>query len=126
MNTFRVYGLVGLSILSLAFIAPAAQAKKEDPPANQGKAQLNMSSPSVRLSHQTVTISWTTNKPANTSISVATVGSGSPSIVLDEAPTKQHEISIEFLSSGLTYEYIAVSVNESGETVLARGSFVAL
>jgi hypothetical protein len=126
MNTFRVHALVGLSILSLAFIAPAAQAKKEDPPVNQGKAPLKMSSPSVLLSHQTVTISWSTNTPANTSISVATVGSGSPSIVLDEALTRHHEISIGFLSSGLTYEYIAVSVTESGEIVLARGSFVAL
>ena len=126
MNTFRVCGLVGLSILSLAFIAPAAQGKKEDPPGNQSKAPLNMSSPSVQLSHQAVTISWTTNKPANTSISVGTVGSSIPSIVLDETLTKRHEISAQDLSAGFTYEYIAASMTESGEIVLARGSFVAL
>ena len=125
MNISRVYGLVGLSILSLAFIAPAAQGKKEDPPANQGKAPLKMSSPVIDLSPGAVTISWSTNKAADSSIVLSTM-TNDPSIVLGQTAAKHHEISIDPLSPGQTYEYIAASVGESGEIVLARGSFVAL
>jgi hypothetical protein len=126
MNTFRSFGLMGLSILSLVFFALTAHAKNEDAPGQQ-KIPLRMSVPVVERSISSVTIFWTTNKLANGSISLGSIGSGgSPILILDQVPTRHHRLTAEFLVAGLTYEYEVISTDENGETVRYSGSFLAI
>jgi hypothetical protein len=127
MNTFRSFGLMGLSILSLVCLALTAHAKNEDAPGLQRDIPLRMSVPVVERSTSRATISWTTNKLANGSISIGSIGSGgSPTLILDQVPTRHHRLTAEFLVAGLTYEYEVISTDEDGETVRYSGSFLAI
>jgi hypothetical protein len=127
MNTTRRYRLFALTLLSLAFLAPA-EAKKANAPGIQKKIPLTISAaPLVVALPNSVTVSWLTNKESNSSISVTQIpilDGGDGILIFDPTLATEHQVSVDFLVPGANYEYIVVSTDDYGYTVKCTGRFM--
>ena len=113
------------AIAFLSLLPRAAEAGKDTHPVGE-KVPLNLSHPSVNVTPNAVTISWSTNKESDSSLAVAELPlpfGGDVVIVLDSTPTTKHEMTMPYLIPGRTYEYEVISSDPYGYTVRTRGVF---
>jgi hypothetical protein len=126
MKATRKFPSFVFALLCLALLPRAAEAGKDDSHPVGEKVPLNMSHPSLAVTPNSVTISWSTNKESNSSLAVTEMPlpfGGDPLLILDFTLTTKHEMTMPFLIPGQTYEYEVVSSDSYGYTVRSRGVF---
>lgn len=126
MKATRTSLFIAFAILSLAFFAPAAEAKKENAPGIQKKIPLTISGLTIDLQPNSVTILWSTNKQSDSSLSLRAVPTpigGDAILLYNPSKTTEHRISVESLVSGQDYEYIVISNDDFGNIAQTTGSF---
>lgn len=122
MRTTWIARYIVCTILALAFLAPGVSAKRENPPGD--KAPLNLAGPFLEVTSNSVTITWNTNKEANSAISVTEIPIIFDVVIeLDPTLTTKHRMTVRGLISGREYEYEIISIDALGRAVRATGRF---
>ena len=125
----RTHRLIAFALLSLAIVSPPVEAKRENAPGILKKVPLTLSNLVVNAFPDSVTITWTTNKPSDSSLAVAMTPMPPPpvggfdGILYEPTLTTEHRMTWLSLSPDAPYAYEVISSDDYGYTVRDGGTF---
>lgn len=115
--------LLALSLAPLA--AAGARSHQPPPPGVVGvETTLKISDLQVTAAGDGATISWTTDRPASTTVLVGRTTGYEETPAFVDGLTTSHRVRLDGLSGGARYYVRAVSTDAQGETASAGASFV--